>query len=212
MSIPTPKVRLIIVHDRGGVKSVHNKCRLTEQLVAGLRDIARVVVHDHDRFMEHVNSTESSPDNIELFRQHRCRLIINKPLPVESQQLLLQKYKSYFTDLKIWLDENPEAVIVVNGCSFLEEFRFRASQSLGHYPDIAHHFKEFMDHFAQLFKDIPSLCVLVKGWSIFRPDDPWLNAYHHLTTHAVVVDNTEDDYLKIALTYNLSNHGDAVAC
>ena len=31
MSIPTPKVRLIIVHDRGGVKSVHNKCRLTEQ-------------------------------------------------------------------------------------------------------------------------------------------------------------------------------------
>lgn len=201
-----PKARLIIIHDHPG-RNNPIKCNLTERMISGLGLTGRVVVHDFHRFLDHLNAIISKYADMVAFVEHRSGCFPSIALTDEQQSLLLKTYCAYFTDLKIWLDENPKGIIVVRGCSFLEETVYRSTNPNNPSTTADQQLQVFLTHFRKLFADIPTLSILVDDISNISKDDVRLKAYQDAVTYWSVVNNTDDDYFQLAVKYDLFDLG-----
>lgn len=200
-----PKVRLIILHDSNGQAAINVRSYFSERLISGLIKCKKTL-HDFGRYMEHVDATTS---DVNLMLQVMAYRLKQRSFPVATElqlEEITEKYCRYFTDLKIWLDENPTGVCVVQDISFLEHMVF-CQQSDPDNPQLQKHLDKFLTHFKKLFNEISSLSVLVSEHSSIPDGHPWLMQYRICTTYSETVLNTENDYAAIAVRYNLFNFG-----
>lgn len=192
-----PRARLIVI--QGGT----HPCMLVDRVLSGLTRQAPVL-HDTQRFMEYIYATTHCAEDLLAIQR-----LNTKPLDKLQQLWLLDRYCRYFTDLKIWLDENPNRVIVVNGCSFLEDIHYRLQNQKDAAEREVYEFllQSFLTRFEQLFAHIPTLSVYVNGSVDIHKHSVYLKWYQDACTYATQVDNTHETYFKLTIQYNLFDWG-----